>query len=52
MIQAQYAYRDALDGLRRLIGADLNPATRNIEIVLEDDPAALRRFRSLPRTKP
>jgi len=39
VIQAQYAYRDALDGVRRLIGADLNPATRNIEIVLEDDPA-------------
>jgi outer membrane protein TolC len=40
VIQAQYAYRDALDVLRRLMGADLNPATRNIEIVLEDDPAA------------
>ena len=39
VIQAQYGYRDALDGLRRLIGADLSPATRNIEIVLEDDPA-------------
>ncbi|MBZ5593626.1 MAG: TolC family protein [Acidobacteriia bacterium] len=39
VIQAQYEYRDALDGLRRLIGADLNPVTRNIEIVLEDDPA-------------
>ena len=23
VIQAQYAYRDALDGLRRIIGADL-----------------------------
>ena len=41
MIRAQYAYRDALDGLRRSIGADLNPATRNIEIVLEDDPSSL-----------
>src|SRR6266852_5339481 len=40
VIQAQYGYRDALDGLRRLIGADISPATRNIEIVLEDDPAA------------
>jgi len=40
VIQAQYAYRDALDGLRRLIGADLSPDTRNIEIVLEDDPVA------------
>jgi outer membrane protein len=41
VIQAQYFYRDALDGLRRLIGADLNPDTRNIEIVLEDDPVAV-----------
>ena len=41
VIRAQYAYRDALDGLRRSIGADLNPATRNIEIVLEDDPSSL-----------
>jgi outer membrane protein len=41
LIQAQYAYSDALDGLRRLIGADLNPATRNIEIVVEDDPASV-----------
>ena len=40
VIQAQYAYRDALDGLRRLIGADLNPDTRNMEIVLEDNPVA------------
>jgi outer membrane protein TolC len=40
VIQAQFAYRDALDGLRRLIGADLNPATRNTEIVLEDDPVS------------
>ena len=37
VIQAQYFYRDALDMLRRLMGADVNPATRNIEIVLEDD---------------
>lgn len=41
LIQAQYAFRDALDGLSRLIGADLNPATRNVEIVLGDDPATL-----------
>jgi outer membrane protein TolC len=41
VIQAQYFYRDALDVLRRLIGADVNPATRSIEIELEDDPAAL-----------
>jgi outer membrane protein TolC len=41
LIGAQYAFRDALDGLRRLIGADLNPATRNLEMVLEDDPSSL-----------
>jgi outer membrane protein len=41
LIRAQYAYREALDSLRRLIGADLLAATRSIEIVLEDDPAAL-----------
>jgi outer membrane protein TolC len=41
LIRAQYAYRQTLDGLRRLIGADLDPATRNIEIALEDDPSSL-----------
>ena len=41
LIRAQYFYRESLDGLRRLIGADLIPATRNIEIVLEDDPSSL-----------
>ncbi len=41
LIQTRYAYSAALDGLRRLIGADLNPATRNIELVLEDDPSSL-----------
>jgi len=41
LIQAQYAFRDALDGLRRLIGADLSPATRTIDITLMDDPAAI-----------
>ena len=41
VIHAQYAYRDALDGLRRLMGADLVPETRDAEIVLEDDPASL-----------
>ena len=40
VIQSQYAYKEALDGLRRLIGADLKPDTRNIDIVLTDDPAA------------
>jgi outer membrane protein len=38
LIQAQYGYREALDGLRRLIGADLKPVTRYMEIVLLDDP--------------
>jgi outer membrane protein len=41
LIQAQYGYREALDGLRRLMGADLKPNTVNIEIVLEDNPSAL-----------
>ena len=41
LIQAQYGYKQALDGLRRLIGADLKPNTINIDIVLQDDPAAL-----------
>lgn len=41
LIQAQYAYTAALDGLRTLIGADLTPELRKTEIVLGDDPAAL-----------
>jgi outer membrane protein TolC len=41
LIQTQYAYSAALDGLRRLIGADLNPVTRDIAMVLEDDPSSL-----------
>src|SRR5579864_6517470 len=41
VIQTQYVYRDALDGLRRLIGADLVPETRDAEIVLDDDPSTL-----------
>jgi outer membrane protein len=39
LVQAQYAYRAALDGLRRQIGADLTPEWRATEIVLDDDPA-------------
>ncbi|HEY3824639.1 MAG TPA: TolC family protein [Bryobacteraceae bacterium] len=39
LVQAQYAYRAALDSLRRLIGADVKPEWRATEIVLEDDPA-------------
>lgn len=38
VIQAQYQYKAALDGLRRLIGADLTAALRRTEIVLDDDP--------------
>jgi outer membrane protein TolC len=41
VIQAQYGYKQSLDGLRHLIGADLKPTTINIEIVLEDDPSAI-----------
>lgn len=38
LIQAQYAYREILDTLRRLIGADLKPATRYLDMELTDDP--------------
>lgn len=38
LIQGRYAYRQALDGLRQVIGADLKPNTLGMEIVLEDDP--------------
>ncbi len=41
LVQAQYSYVAALDGLRRLIGADVTPDFRALEIVLEDDPAQL-----------
>jgi outer membrane protein TolC len=41
VLQARYAYRAQLDVLRRLIGADLQPETRSIEMVLEDNPAML-----------
>jgi len=41
LVQAQYAYRAALDGLRRLIGADITPEWRAAELVLEDDPAKI-----------
>jgi outer membrane protein len=41
LVRAQFTYREMLDGLRRLIGADLLPATRNIEIVLDDDPTSM-----------
>ena len=41
LVQAQYSYVAALDGLRRLIGADVTPEFRALEIALEDDPAQL-----------
>lgn len=41
LVQAEYRYKTQLDGLRRLIGADLTPELRNTELVLEDDAAAL-----------
>ncbi len=50
LIQSQYAYREQLDALRRLIGADLKPATRSMEIVLQDDPAALLTTQPLAQT--
>jgi outer membrane protein TolC len=41
LIQARHQYTAALDGLRRLIGADLTPILRSTDIVLEDDAAAI-----------
>jgi outer membrane protein TolC len=41
LIQADYTYKANVDSLRRLMGADLTPALRAVEIVLEDDPASL-----------
>ncbi|HZU28328.1 MAG TPA: TolC family protein [Bryobacteraceae bacterium] len=41
LVQARYNYKIALDGLRRLIGADLRPDTRGMEMVLEDDASTL-----------
>ena len=41
LISARYQYKAALDAMRRLIGADLTPALRETEIVLEDDASAL-----------
>ncbi len=41
LISARYQYKAALDAMRRFIGADLTPALRETEIVLEDDPAVL-----------
>jgi outer membrane protein TolC len=41
LVQAKYLYKADLDGLRRLIGADLTPPLRATDIVLEDHAAAL-----------
>ncbi len=41
LVAAQYAYKIALDGLRRAMGADLTPELRATELVLEDDPSTL-----------
>jgi len=41
LITADYNYRASVDLLRRLMGADLTPQLRAVEIVLEDDPAEL-----------
>jgi outer membrane protein len=41
LVQAKYQYKTALDGLRRLVGADLTPELRSTEIVLEDDASTL-----------
>ncbi len=41
LVQAQFTYKTQLDGLRRLIGADLTPELRSTELVLDDDASAL-----------
>ncbi|HVV45339.1 MAG TPA: TolC family protein [Bryobacteraceae bacterium] len=41
LVQANYLYKADVDALRRLMGADLTPELRAVEIVLEDDPAQL-----------
>ncbi len=41
LVQAQFSYKVSLDGLRRIIGADLTEKIRNTDIVLDDDPADL-----------
>ncbi len=48
LIQAQHQYTAALDGLRRFIGADLTPAMRSTEIVLDDDAASIPTTEILP----
>lgn len=41
LVQAEFVYKVALDGLRRAIGADLTAELRATELVLEDEPSAL-----------
>jgi outer membrane protein TolC len=40
-VSAEYQYKVSLDGIRRLIGADLSVQMRNTELVLDDDPSVL-----------
>lgn len=47
LIQAQYQYRAAVDVLRPLMGADGTAELRALEIVVEDDPAALPTQRTI-----
>jgi outer membrane protein TolC len=48
LIQAQHQYTAAIDGLRRLIGADITPTLRATEIVLEDSAAEIPQNEILP----
>lgn len=41
LLQAQSNYEQQLDQLRRLIGADLDPAAKAAKIILDDDPTAV-----------
>ncbi|HEY7839598.1 MAG TPA: TolC family protein [Terriglobales bacterium] len=40
LLQAQSSYQQQVDLLRRLAGADLDPATRDLDVALLDDPSA------------
>lgn len=41
VVQSEYQYLVQLDRLRQLIGADLSPKMREIDLVLDDDASAL-----------
>lgn len=41
LLQAQSSYQQQLIRFRRIIGADLNPVTRNMPVELEENPADL-----------